>query len=291
MWSGTVISLFFVAFRVFVRIKSFRRIYADDVIVIIAWLMFLASAVIWQSQQKAMYEQFILSAGTVIPTPEQLAAERKFLRSQVATVGIYYTSLWMVKLSFLVFFRRLGQNVRGQRIWWWCVTGFTVATWVTCIGSMGFKCLLRSLDYIFGRVTYSHTETTILKYCSQMRKPICTKFSMGNSRIWMCSRRDHRCSKWVFLHYCSTSQLKLRAVITIPVLMLWNVRISWRKKLALMSIFSLTIIVIVFSIVRVVVVSVRGSTADITWLYLWSNIEVVVCTFFYFLYQLAYCSH
>lgn len=70
-------------------------------------------------------------------------------------------------------------------------------------------------------------------------------------------------------------------VITIPILMLWNVRISWKKKLALMSIFSLTIIVIIFSIVRVALVSAKGSTADISWLYTWSNIEVAVCTFFF----------
>lgn len=46
-----------------------------------------------------------------------------------------------------------------------------------------------------------------------------------------------------------------------------------------MSIFSLTIIVIIFSIVRVALVSAKGSTADISWLYTWSNIEVAVCTF------------
>lgn len=100
LWSGTAVSLSFVAFRIFVRIKSFRRIYADDALVLIAWLMFLASAVIWQSQQTAMYEQFALSTGNVIPTPEQLAAERTFLRSEVATISMYYTSLWIVKLSF-----------------------------------------------------------------------------------------------------------------------------------------------------------------------------------------------
>lgn len=187
LWSGTAVSLSFVAFRIFVRIKSFRRIYAADALVLIAWLMFLASAVIWQSQQTAMYEQFALSTGNVIPTPEQLAAERTFLRSEVATISMYYTSLWIVKLSFLVFFRRLGQKVRGQRIWWWCVTGFTIATWATCIGSMDFKCLLRSLDYVFGRQAYSHTRATILIGCSRMRRPIRTKFSMGQSRLWLCS--------------------------------------------------------------------------------------------------------
>lgn len=88
-----------------------------------------------------------------------------------------------------------------------------------------------------------------------------------------------------FLALRSEWSTKMHAVITIPILMLWNVRISWQKKLALMSIFSLTIIVIVFSIVRVTLVSAKNRTADISWLYMWSNIEVAVCKFFSFVHN------
>lgn len=72
---------------------------------------------------------------------------------------------------------------------------------------------------------------------------------------------------------------KIRAVITIPVRMLWNVRISWRRKLALMVIFSLTIIVTVVSIVRIALISSKNKTEDISWLYMWSNVEMITCTF------------
>ncbi len=71
---------------------------------------------------------------------------------------------------------------------------------------------------------------------------------------------------------------ELAAVITVPILMLWNVHISWKKKLALIGLFSLTIIVIIFSIVRVAVVTSRKSQADVTWLYMLSNIEMAGCT-------------
>lgn len=165
LWSGTALSLCFLAFRIFVRIKSFRRIYADDVLVLTAWVMFFASAVIWQWQQTAMYEIFTLSSGTVIPTPEQSAAVRTSFRAQFVIISIYYTSLWIIKLSFLVFFRRLGHNVRGQKIWWWCVTALTIATWATCIGTTEFKCFLRPLDYIFGREAYPHARAMILSNC------------------------------------------------------------------------------------------------------------------------------
>jgi hypothetical protein len=64
--------------------------------------------------------------------------------------------------------------------------------------------------------------------------------------------------------------------MTIPIIMLWNVRISLRKKLALIGIFSLTVIVIVFAIVRVAVVTSYTKQSDVTWLYVWSNIEMSV---------------
>lgn len=77
----------------------------------------------------------------------------------------------------------------------------------------------------------------------------------------------------------SHGSTKLETVITIPILMLCNVRISWKKKFALMGIFSLTVIVIVFSIVRVVLIYSENRTADVSWLYMWYNIEVAICKF------------
>lgn len=61
--------------------------------------------------------------------------------------------------------------------------------------------------------------------------------------------------------------------------MLWNVRIRLSQKLALMSILSLTLIVIVFAIIRVVVVTSHATQADVSWLWMWSNIEMTICKF------------
>ena len=95
-----------------------------------------------------MYNQYPLSAGLLEPTPHIIAAEIIMLRTEVATFPLFYTCLWSVKISVLVFFHRLGQKVRGQRIWWWCVLGVTIATWATCIGDIQYPCLLRALEYI-----------------------------------------------------------------------------------------------------------------------------------------------
>ena len=56
--------------------------------------------------------------------------------------------------------------------------------------------------------------------------------------------------------------------------MLWNVRLPLRQKLLLMTIFSLTVIVMIVSIIRVADVGSSTQQPDISWVYFWSNIEM-----------------
>ena len=51
--------------------------------------------------------------------------------------------------------------------------------------------------------------------------------------------------------------------MTILILMVWNVKIAWKKRLALMGIFSLTFVVTIFSVVIVSVVTTKKSQADL----------------------------
>lgn len=66
------------------------------------------------------------------------------------------------------------------------------------------------------------------------------------------------------------------AVMILPFTLLWNVQISWRQKLALGGVFSVTVFVIVFAIVRANVADLNKSQADETQLYLWSNAEMAM---------------
>ncbi len=61
----------------------------------------------------------------------------------------------------------------------------------------------------------------------------------------------------------------------IPVQLLWNVKINLQQKLGLLLIFSLTMITMVFSIVRVEV-SLRGIREDDLFYFLCATIELTV---------------
>ncbi|KAL8778770.1 MAG: hypothetical protein Q9213_007250 [Squamulea squamosa] len=68
-------------------------------------------------------------------------------------------------------------------------------------------------------------------------------------------------------------------VLSVPILMLWSVKLPLRKKLFLMAIFSVTVFVMIVAIVRVAIVRVAVVNSDkhnhdISWLYLWSCVEM-----------------
>lgn len=90
----------------------------DDGLVILAWLLLVISAVLWQTQVDALYTQFQLLSQSVLPTPEVYRKQTMYFRSLAAMIVAFYTCLFAVKLSFLFFFRRLGAKVQGQRTWW-----------------------------------------------------------------------------------------------------------------------------------------------------------------------------
>lgn len=56
--------------------------------------------------------------------------------------------------------------------------------------------------------------------------------------------------------------------------MLWHVRIPLRQKLILIGIFSVTVVVIIIAIIRTTIIKLENGYIDISWLYVWSSVEV-----------------
>ena len=66
-------------------------------------------------------------------------------------------------------------------------------------------------------------------------------------------------------------------VITIPMSLLWKVKMPLEQKLALMGIFSFTVIVMIIAVIRVAVIRPSDTrNADQTWQFVWANVEMGV---------------
>lgn len=89
-----------------------------------------------------------------MPT-DVLDRTQRLLRGNLAAYLLAYTSLWSVKISFIIFFRRFGDKLRNQRIAWYAVFGFCVASFAVCIGTVDYRCLTSSGPSMFRKLYLS----------------------------------------------------------------------------------------------------------------------------------------
>ena len=120
----------------------------DDGLVIFALILALASAILWQIFANDMFVLMAVSSGHKMPTPGFVDNSEAYFKASVAVIAFFYSTLWAIKVSFLVFFKRLTKNVRRQQLLWWPVLGFTVATYFVCIGTIQYRCLVVPLQQI-----------------------------------------------------------------------------------------------------------------------------------------------
>lgn len=173
--------------------------------------------------------------GVLLPPPEgfEKHAER-FLRGSAAVYVLYYFTLWLIKISFLLFFGRLLENVDSY-IWSRRTVALVVfASWMICIGIIPYSCLVPIFEKI---------SATCLSRSAIRIQRFALGFGCGLDVL------TDAMSKSIFLHSCHRRKLTVK-FLDIPISMLWTVRLSRKRKLALAGIFLLVIITAIFSIVR-----------------------------------------
>lgn len=141
--------------RTWIRLRVFRRLQPDDPFVILAWLLSVANAAIWTAISEDLYFNLALANGLLpaIP-PNFLDRIRRLIRGNLVAYLLGYTSLWMVKISFIVFFRKFGEKLRNQRIAWYAVLVFSLASFAVCIGTVDYPCLTSSGMKIVGKYLF-----------------------------------------------------------------------------------------------------------------------------------------
>ncbi|KAJ2999272.1 hypothetical protein NUW58_g46 [Xylaria curta] len=240
IWGAVVFSFIFLAVRLYSRFAGPRRLFWDDGFIMFAWTLALLSAILWHFVTPYLYAFFEVTSGLYPAGPYFVLNTEQYYTGQLIVLIFFYTGLWSVKLSFLMFFKRLGKNANTRRYLWWAAFLATIATYAVCIGTIQYKCLARPLEEI---VAHCSSDADI-------------DFTLVTLKV-----------------NCSLDIITDVLIMIIPISLVWNIRIRWDKKLALIGIFSLVVVTISFAIVRVVVVSGLTRQPDVSWLYLWSSIE------------------
>jgi hypothetical protein len=151
-----------------IRWRAFRSLYVDDYLVVGAWAMAVATAILWQTQASAAALQFelvtrMLANAAEMPESKGSLDPQRLLellgpatstiedlwRAFVAILILYNTTLYTIKASCLVFFWKLRYRSGPQHKWWWVfVSLFTLASYVATIAIQPYRCWLGDIAYI-----------------------------------------------------------------------------------------------------------------------------------------------
>ena len=138
-------------FRFLVRYTVFRKLFADDALVALAWILLLIFAAFWQTRAEDLYG-LIPALHGALPDAGTARHILRFQKAQILTLMIYGVSLWSIKLAFLLFFRRLGDQVQNQAKIWWAVLSFNTASFIVWIGYQNWHCYVASTAVAQGRI-------------------------------------------------------------------------------------------------------------------------------------------
>lgn len=117
-----------------------------------------------------------------------------------AYMALTYTTLFSVKLSFLLFFRILVRRIRTMIVYWWTVLAITCIAWpVSIVAAVAPSCsifgslssIVKSSNFLLRLTQLMHDYRSNLLW----KKSASWKFGCGRS----CSRRC--CNRYIMLVY------------------------------------------------------------------------------------------
>ncbi|KAL2176535.1 uncharacterized protein P884DRAFT_260554 [Thermothelomyces heterothallicus CBS 202.75] len=218
-WVFFVLCVVAFVMRAYVRYVCFRRLVLEDYLMLAALALHCAEAVLVQLYVGYMYDVEAVEKGDFsVMGPDFFGNSKKGFAALGASVNITIVGVLIIKLNFLIFFKRLGAGIRKFNIAWWAVTFFTVASAITQIGMQTFGCFFGSTDYIFS------------EHCAA--EPALTRI-FANA-----------------IYSAVVDAVSDVLIMCFPVWILWGSGITLRKKLALTFVFSLVWLTIAITIVR-----------------------------------------
>lgn len=197
-----------------------------------------AEAVLIQIYVRYAYELEEVQRGELPPGPDFFSHATKGFVALGTCVNLTIVGVMIVKINFLLFFRRLASHMRRFVIMWWLVLAFCVGGAIAQIGMQEFGCFFGSAEYIFGPHCTSGMERILI---NATFSAVVDAVSDVLSKFQTFSRQADG-DKSADNHDCK--------VIGFPVAILWNTKISRKKKLILTILFCLVFFTIAITIVR-----------------------------------------
>ncbi|KAK8091271.1 hypothetical protein PG994_000776 [Apiospora phragmitis] len=152
-FKGVIWGLFALCFvtlsaRASIRFVCFRKLFAEDYLMIVVLGMVLANAILCQIRMDLVYLIDAVGNGDIPPPSDFNEAMPKALHAVLANLLLCILGIWAVKYNFLMFFYRLGSNIRLFRMGLWVVVGITTACLAVVVGTTDYPCTTSSIEFL-----------------------------------------------------------------------------------------------------------------------------------------------
>jgi hypothetical protein len=119
------------AFRLWIRITKLKKLFWDDFWHVLAFVLLIVQAIIYVYMSPILYDMARRVSGEGQYTVAFFEVEIPlYLRLQFTVIGMFYSCLWSIKLSFMIFYRRFFKDLRDHMIAWWIVMVITLLTYL-----------------------------------------------------------------------------------------------------------------------------------------------------------------
>ncbi|KAH8702813.1 hypothetical protein GQ44DRAFT_783537 [Phaeosphaeriaceae sp. PMI808] len=125
--------------RSYVRYACFRRLLFEDYLMLFALALHTAEAILIQLYVQHVYEMEAVGKGDSSKiTPDFMPNSKQGFIAVGTSINLTIIGVLIVKLNFLLFFRRLGKKLNRFNIAWWTILTFTIAVTIAQIAMQRF---------------------------------------------------------------------------------------------------------------------------------------------------------
>ncbi|MCJ1307077.1 hypothetical protein MMC25_000723 [Agyrium rufum] len=241
--TGTLFAAAIIAYgiRTYIRLRVLKRFLADDFLLSFAVICLIAVTALAYTGMQNEYDLLAVILHGADPALLVGLLDRipQTSMEENAISTLWWFVIVPVKLAFLFFFRRLLYRVPDLKIWWYIVVVFTILAGLTCIAVSWLTCPYFT---VVGVISCSGSGAT---YRVLRDTGITTAMDI-------------------------TSDILL---VSIPITLLWRVRIRLEQKIGLGISLCLSLMMAVTAITRMAGVKLEGGAVDLVWLSFWQQQE------------------
>lgn len=132
IWLMVGFAVLFTIIRTTIRFHVFGRLFADDFWVYLALAVLTTIAMLYNYAIPIIFEFEQILQGKKLLTHDFGDRARLFLKLQFAIIVLFWTCIWAVKISFLIWYKKLTDVPSNRKLMWNLVIGFTVASYLGC---------------------------------------------------------------------------------------------------------------------------------------------------------------